>query len=103
VDFARANNWSVVIETLPDWYAFYTKYVKSNEAAVGGPREDLASRLIHASPFQTLEGRAKLFGFLTHSLNVVSLTLRPHNTLALPLHSQLNIRNSRLAKLPIVT
>jgi hypothetical protein len=35
----------------------------------GGPRI-LASRLIHASPFQTAEGRAKLLGFLTHSLDV---------------------------------
>jgi nitrilase len=68
-EFARANNGTVVIETLPSWYAFYTKYVTSNEAAVGGPRI-LASRLIPASLFESVEGRAKLLTFMEHMLSV---------------------------------
>lgn len=68
-EFARANNGSVVIETLPSWHAFYTKYVTSNEAAVGGPRI-LASRLIPASLFETEDGRSKLLAFLEHMLSV---------------------------------
>lgn len=67
--FARANNGSVVLETLPSWYAFYTKFVTSNEAPVGGPRI-LASRLIPSSLFETAGGRTKLLEFLEHMLEV---------------------------------
>jgi FAD/FMN-containing dehydrogenase len=72
--FAKANNGTVVIESLPSWYAFYTKYVKANEAAVGGPRV-LASRLIPASLFDNSAGRAKLLSFLNH---IVSVGLSPY-------------------------
>lgn len=63
--FALRNNGTVVIERMPSWYSFYTKYVTANEAAVGGPRI-LASRLIPASLFTTAKGRSKLLSFLNH-------------------------------------
>jgi hypothetical protein len=67
--FALANNGTVVIETLPSWYAFYTKYVVPNVAAVGLPRV-LNSRLMPSSIFQTDSGRAKLLAFLKRIINV---------------------------------
>ena len=72
--FAKGNNGTVVIESLPSWFCFYTKYVKANEAAVGGPRI-LASRLIPASLFDNPAGRAKLLSFLKH---IVSVGLTPY-------------------------
>ncbi|TVY53558.1 FAD-linked oxidoreductase, partial [Lachnellula suecica] len=72
--FAKANNGTVVIEFLPSWYSFYTKYVKPNEAPVGGGRI-LASRLIPASLFKSTEGRAKLLSFLSH---IISVDLSPY-------------------------
>ena len=72
--FAKANNGTVVIESLPTWYSFYTKYVVTNEAPVGAPRI-LATRLIPASLFQNAAGRAKLLSFLSH---IVSVGLSPY-------------------------
>jgi len=72
--FAKANNGTVVIETLPSWYSFYTKYVQSNEAAVGGARI-LAGRMIPSSLFDNAEGRSKLLSFLSH---IVSVGLSPY-------------------------
>jgi nitrilase len=72
--FARANNGSVVIESVPSWYSFYTKYVKSNEAAVGGPRI-LAGRMIPNYLFDNPEGQAKLLTFLSH---IVFVGLSPY-------------------------
>lgn len=67
--FARANSGSVVIETLPSWYSFYTKYVIPNEATVGAPRI-LASRIIPASLLQTASGKSKFLSFLNHLVSV---------------------------------
>ncbi|KAI9642653.1 hypothetical protein NHQ30_008384 [Ciborinia camelliae] len=72
--FAKANNGTVVIEVLPSWYDFYTKYVTPNEAAVGGLRP-LAPRLIPASLFNSTEGRSKLMEFLKH---LISLGYSPY-------------------------
>lgn len=72
--FARASNGSVVIESLPSWYSFYTKYVRANEAAVGGARI-LAGRIIPASLFENAAGKAKLLSFLSH---IVSVGLSPY-------------------------
>lgn len=72
--FAKANNGTVVIEFLPSWYEFYTRYVTPNEAAVGGLRP-LASRLIPASLFNSTEGRAKMMELLKH---LVSLGYSPY-------------------------
>ncbi|KAI0824884.1 FAD-binding domain-containing protein [Trametes gibbosa] len=59
VDFVNARGGSVVIEELPSWFAFFTKYVTLAQAAVG-PELELGTRLLPASLFQTESGRAKL-------------------------------------------
>jgi FAD/FMN-containing dehydrogenase len=65
--FAIANNGSVVIEIVPNWLAFYTKYLIPNEAPVATPRF-LASRLVPSSIFSSSAGRSDLLNFLQDSL-----------------------------------
>ncbi|PSS14859.1 hypothetical protein M430DRAFT_105128 [Amorphotheca resinae ATCC 22711] len=67
-DFARANNGTVVIETLPSWYSFYAKYLLKHGAPVGYSLM-IGSRLIPASLFSSAEGRAKLLSFINPILS----------------------------------
>ncbi|KAL3426535.1 isoamyl alcohol [Phlyctema vagabunda] len=73
-DFARANNGSVVIEMLPSWYAFYTKYIISNQVPVAGARI-LGTRLLSTVLFATAEGRQKVVDFLNY---LVSIGMSPY-------------------------
>ncbi|KAF9045971.1 FAD-binding domain-containing protein [Hymenopellis radicata] len=58
-DYALAHNGTVVVEELPSWQAFFSKYVLAAEGAVGNEIL-LASRLIPSSLFTTEEGQAKV-------------------------------------------
>ncbi|KAG4025000.1 hypothetical protein MFRU_074g00060 [Monilinia fructicola] len=78
-EFAKANNGTVVIEVLPSWYDFYTKYVTPNEAPVGGFRP-LASRFIPASLFNSTEGRSRLMDFLEHMISLGYSPYIPNTT-----------------------
>ncbi|EPE25867.1 FAD-binding protein [Glarea lozoyensis ATCC 20868] len=66
-NFAKANNGSAVIEVVPSWLTFYTKYLVPNEAPVATPRF-LASRLVPSSIFSSEEGRSDLLNFLQNAL-----------------------------------
>ncbi|KAI0646623.1 FAD-binding domain-containing protein [Trametes meyenii] len=70
-DFVRARGGSVVIEELPSWLAFFSKYVTSAQAAVG-PELALATRLIPAKFFSTASGRAQLSELITSTLPFAS-------------------------------
>lgn len=78
-NFALANNGTVVIETSPSWYAFYTKYVVPNQAGVGAARI-LNSRLVPASFFSTPEDRRKLLSFLNDILEAGLSPYIPYTT-----------------------
>ncbi|KAJ7304827.1 FAD-binding domain-containing protein [Mycena albidolilacea] len=57
--FARANNGTAIIETLPSWFPFFTKFIVEVEAAVGIPAT-LGSRLIPKALFESEAGRSQL-------------------------------------------
>jgi len=71
VDFALANNGTVVIEELPSFYAFFTKYVTSAQAGVG-PEITLGTRLLPTSLFSTEEGRQILSSVINQTLEFAS-------------------------------
>ncbi|QSZ31942.1 hypothetical protein DSL72_001511 [Monilinia vaccinii-corymbosi] len=77
-EFAKACSGRVVIEVLPSWFEFYTKYVIPNEALVGALRP-LASRLMPASLFTSTKGRFKLMNFLEHIVSIGHSIYIPHN------------------------
>ncbi|KAJ6591126.1 FAD-binding domain-containing protein [Mycena vulgaris] len=58
-EYVRAQNGSVVIEELPSWEAFFTKYVTTAQAGVGVQNE-LISRLIPTELFTSESGKAIL-------------------------------------------
>jgi len=62
-DWITSQNGTFVIETLPSWFAFFTKYVLNEEAPVGTPIL-LGSRLIPKSVFETPEGRSTMVDIL---------------------------------------
>ena len=67
VDYTLAQNGTAVIEKLPSWYAFYTKYVIPNTAAIG--RIGFPStRLIPTALFASASGRAKLMSYFSESM-----------------------------------
>ncbi|OBZ78306.1 hypothetical protein A0H81_02659 [Grifola frondosa] len=70
-DFALAQGGSVVIEELPSWYSFFTKYVTLAQAAVG-PELTLGTRLINTTLFSTEEGRQQLSAVLENVLSFAS-------------------------------
>ena len=72
--YATSHNGTVVVEMVPSWYAFYTKYVIPSTAPVGAPRM-LASRLIPSSIFQDELGRVKLLALLNR---ILELGLSPY-------------------------
>ncbi|KAF8207888.1 FAD-binding domain-containing protein [Mycena galopus ATCC 62051] len=57
--YVQAQNGIVVIEELPSWQAFFTKYVTSAQASVG-VENTLLSRLIPTSLFTSESGRTTL-------------------------------------------
>ncbi|KAG7091444.1 hypothetical protein E1B28_010480 [Marasmius oreades] len=58
-DFALVNNGTSVVEELPSWQAFFTKYVLSAQAVIGQPTI-MGSRLMPTELFKTDQGRAQL-------------------------------------------
>ncbi|KAJ7291112.1 FAD-binding domain-containing protein [Mycena rebaudengoi] len=58
-DYVKAQNGTVVIEELPSWQAFFTKYVTSAQAGVGAPNT-LITRLIPTTLFSSEAGRTTL-------------------------------------------
>ncbi|OCK96418.1 FAD-binding domain-containing protein [Cenococcum geophilum 1.58] len=67
-NYTLAHNGTVVIESMPDWYSFYTKYVIPNTASVGTTRI-ISSRLIPTALFASADGRAQLLDYLAYLLN----------------------------------
>ncbi|KAG7091450.1 hypothetical protein E1B28_010484 [Marasmius oreades] len=67
-DFALANNGTSVVEELPSWQAFFTKYVLSAQAVVGQPTI-LGSRLIPAALFTNDIGKDQV-----HNVTYTMLT-----------------------------
>ncbi|KZT27587.1 FAD-binding domain-containing protein [Neolentinus lepideus HHB14362 ss-1] len=66
-DYVTAQGGSVVIETLPSWYAFFAKYVISAQSAVG-QEYLLGSRLMPSALFQTNEGKQQILDALINML-----------------------------------
>ncbi|KAJ7481642.1 FAD-binding domain-containing protein [Mycena latifolia] len=58
-EYVRAQNGSVVIEELPSWQAFFTKYVTTAQASVG-VENTLVSRLIPTELFTSESGKTTL-------------------------------------------
>ncbi|KAJ7093986.1 FAD-binding domain-containing protein [Mycena belliarum] len=58
-EYVRAQNGTVVIEELPSWQAFFTKYVTTAQASVGTENE-LVGRLIPTDLFTSEEGKTTL-------------------------------------------
>ncbi|KAK0458559.1 FAD-binding domain-containing protein [Desarmillaria tabescens] len=69
VDYALAQNGTAVVEELPSWMTFFTKYVLSAEAA----KTTLGSRLIPAEKFTTDSGKAELLDILTRMVQQFSI------------------------------
>ncbi|KAK0458567.1 FAD-binding domain-containing protein [Desarmillaria tabescens] len=69
VDYALAQNGTAVVEELPSWMAFFTKYVLSAEAA----KTTLGSRLIPTDKFTTDSGKARLLDILTRMVQQFSI------------------------------
>ncbi|KAJ6518381.1 isoamyl alcohol oxidase [Mycena vulgaris] len=63
--FALASNGTSVIETLPSWLAFFTRFIVQVQAPVGNSMA-IGSRLIPQAMFETSAGRAVL---VAHLLN----------------------------------
>ncbi|THH13439.1 hypothetical protein EW146_g6785 [Bondarzewia mesenterica] len=66
-DYALSQNGTVVIEELPSWYAFFSKYVLAAQAAVG-TEIILGTRLILTSLFDTESGQEALYNALVNLL-----------------------------------
>ncbi len=58
-DYALSHNGTVVIEELPSWQAFFSKYVLVAQAGTGA-ESVLVSRLIPSDLFTTEEGKAQV-------------------------------------------
>jgi hypothetical protein len=58
-EYVQAQNGTVVIEELPSWEAFFTKYVTTAQASVG-VENTLVSRLIPTELFTNEAGKATL-------------------------------------------
>ncbi|TFK56500.1 isoamyl alcohol oxidase [Heliocybe sulcata] len=70
-DYVTAQGGTVVIETLPSWYAFFSKYVISAQSAVG-QEYLLGSRLMPAKLFQTEDGKQQILDALNNMLPAVN-------------------------------
>ncbi|THH14234.1 hypothetical protein EW146_g6074 [Bondarzewia mesenterica] len=66
-DYALSQNGTVVIEELPSWYAFFSKYVPAAQSAVG-TENILGTRLIPTSLFETESGQEALYNALVNML-----------------------------------
>ncbi|KAF9045931.1 FAD-binding domain-containing protein [Hymenopellis radicata] len=58
-NYALSHNGTIVVEELPSWQAFFSKYVLVAEAGVGAENV-LVSRLIPSDLFTTEEGKAQV-------------------------------------------
>ena len=67
VDYTLAQNGTAAIEQLPNWYAFYTKYVVANAAPIGRTLFPI-TRLAPTSLFATAAGRAALMSYFADGL-----------------------------------
>ena len=81
VRYTLAQNGTAVLETLPNWYAFYTKYVISNTAAVGQTLFPV-TRLAPKSLFASDSGRAKL---MTYFSNLIAAGITPYIPVVAPI------------------
>ncbi|KAK0210213.1 FAD-binding domain-containing protein [Desarmillaria ectypa] len=72
VDHALAQNGTAIVEEIPSWMAFFTKYVLSAEAGVG-VEVTLGNRLIPAEKFATDSGKAELLDILTRMVQQFSI------------------------------
>ncbi|MCJ1352383.1 MAG: hypothetical protein MMC33_002367 [Icmadophila ericetorum] len=68
-DYALAQNGTSTIEMLPSWYAFYQKYLISNQAPTGEGLV-LSSRLIPTVLFETSSGRDRIMAYMAQMLDV---------------------------------
>ncbi|EPQ60158.1 FAD-binding domain-containing protein [Gloeophyllum trabeum ATCC 11539] len=70
-DYVTSQGGTVVIETLPSWWAFFSKYVISAQSAVG---QDylLGSRLMPSALFQSDDGKQKILDALVDMLPVAN-------------------------------
>ncbi|KDQ63022.1 hypothetical protein JAAARDRAFT_120376 [Jaapia argillacea MUCL 33604] len=66
-DYVLSQNGTVVVETLPSWYAFFTKYVLAAEAPVG-TEYLLGTRLMPSSLFQTQTGMEQMYNAILNIL-----------------------------------
>ncbi|KAF9076926.1 FAD-binding domain-containing protein [Rhodocollybia butyracea] len=65
-EYVQSQNGSVVIETLPSWYAFFVKYVIPSQSPIGIDGA-IATRLIPASVFETQKGRNSLVEVISNA------------------------------------
>ncbi|KAK0474772.1 FAD-binding domain-containing protein [Armillaria novae-zelandiae] len=72
IDYALVQNGTAIVEELPSWLAFFTKYVLAAEAGVG-VETTLGSRLIPAEKFATDSGKAGLLDILTRMVQQFSI------------------------------
>ncbi|KAJ7022214.1 hypothetical protein C8F04DRAFT_1402474 [Mycena alexandri] len=63
--FAKLNDGTSVIETLPSWLPFFKQFIVEVEAPIGTPKV-LGSRLMPRILFESAEGRARV---VTHLLS----------------------------------
>ncbi|KAF5343462.1 hypothetical protein D9758_011849 [Tetrapyrgos nigripes] len=73
VDFALSQNGTAVVEELPSWQAFFSKYVVFVESAIGAP-VILGTRLIPVDLFSTEAGKAKFLGVLDNVIAQFNIT-----------------------------
>jgi hypothetical protein len=62
-NYAAVNNGFSIFESLPTWYAFYSKYVAPSAQPVGSVRFS-NNRLIPASLFASADGREKVRAYM---------------------------------------
>ncbi|KAJ6593009.1 FAD-binding domain-containing protein [Mycena capillaripes] len=79
--FAQANNGTALIETLPSWFAFFTRFIVQVEAAVGTSAV-LGSRLIPKALFESVAGRTQL---VTHLLKQTAKFGMPYIPVTTPI------------------
>ncbi|KAF7342485.1 FAD-binding domain-containing protein [Mycena venus] len=79
--FAQANNGIAVIETLPSWFTFFTRFIVAVESAVGNSAV-LFSRLIPKALFESAAGRTQL---VAHLLKQTSEFGMPYIPVATPI------------------
>ncbi|KAJ6480986.1 FAD-binding domain-containing protein [Mycena sanguinolenta] len=77
--FAKANNGTAVIETLPSWFVFFTRFIVEVERAVGSAVV-LGSRLIPKALFESEAGRAQLVAHLLKQTAELALPYIPVTT-----------------------